>query len=159
MQYFLMTLLAAGIVAADQLTKLWVLREFELFEKVAAVPGVFCLTYIQNRGAAWGSFEGMFWLFGLIFLVFTAALIWEFTKKKMPFKNFDRWCIVAIWAGGLGNMIDRVFRHYVVDMIQLEFVNFPVFNVADCFITGGCIALIISLVFFNKDFWKDEKKK
>ena len=56
-------------------------------------------------------------------------------------------------------MIDRVRLGYVVDMIGLDFIDFPVFNVADCFITCGCIALMISLVFFNKEFWKDEKKK
>jgi signal peptidase II len=55
-------------------------------------------------------------------------------------------------------MIDRVRLGYVVDMIETEFMEFPVFNVADCFITCGCIALMVSLV-FNKEFWKDEKKK
>ena len=77
----------------------------------------------------------------------------------MGFNTFERWCIVAIWAGGLGNMIDRIRLGYVVDMVNLEFVNFPVFNVADCFITCGCIAMLISLVFFNRSIWKDEKKE
>ena len=86
------------------------------------------------------------------------GLIWEFSKKKLPFTNFDRWCIAAIWAGGLGNMIDRLRLGYVVDMIQTEFISFPIFNVADCFITCGCIALIASLLIFNREFWKDEKK-
>ena len=56
-------------------------------------------------------------------------------------------------------MIDRVRLGYVVDMIETKFIRFPVFNVADCFITCGCIALIAHLVLFNKNFWKDEKKK
>ena len=55
-------------------------------------------------------------------------------------------------------MIDRVRLGYVVDMIQTTFIDFPVFNVADCFITCGCFALIVSLLFFNKKFWKDGKK-
>ena len=158
MQYILMLLMAGGIVAADQLTKLWVLRDIPFHGHVDAIPGIFSLTYIQNRGAAWGSFEGMMWLFALIFLLFTGLLVWEFFKKQMPFKAFDRFCIVAIWAGGLGNMIDRLFRGYVVDMINLDFMSFPIFNVADCFITCGCIALMADLLFFNKDFWKEEKK-
>jgi len=70
----------------------------------------------------------------------------------------ERWCIAAIYGGGLGNMIDRVRMGYVVDMIETTFVEFPVFNVADCFITCGCILLIVHLVLFNKAFWKDEKK-
>ena len=66
--------------------------------------------------------------------------------------------MAAIYGGGLGNMIDRLRLGYVVDMIETEFMAFPVFNVADCFITCGCIALIASLILFNKEFWKEEKK-
>ena len=98
------------------------------------------------------------WLFALIFAVFTVVLIWEFSKKRMGFTNLERWCIAAVWGGGLGNMIDRLRIGYVVDMIQTEFMDFPVFNVADCFITCGCILLMIHLFIFNKDFWKEEKK-
>ena len=77
----------------------------------------------------------------------------------MGFSKFDRWCIAAIYGGGLANMIDRVRLGYVVDMIETEFIEFPVFNVADCFITCGTIALMVSLILFNKEFWKDGKKK
>ena len=159
MQYILMLLAAAGIVAADQLTKLWTVENIAQYAEVSAIPGIFRLTYVQNTGAAFSSFQGMQWLFTLIFVVFTALIIWEFSKKRMGFKTFERWCIAAIWAGGLGNMIDRVRLGYVVDMIETEFMRFPVFNVADCFITCGCILLMVSLILFNKEFWKDEKKK
>ena len=159
MQYILMALFAAGIVAADQLTKLWVVANIPLHTRIDGLNGIFCLTYTQNTGAAFSSFEGMLWLFILIFAVFAGGIIWEFSKKRMPFSNFERWCIVAVFGGGLGNIIDRVRLGYVVDMIQLEFMDFPVFNVADCFITCGCVVLLLSLVFFNKEFWKDEKKK
>ena len=124
----------------------------------AAIPGLFQFTYVQNTGAAWSSFEGQLWLFALVFAVFAAFIIWELITKKMGFKAFERWCLVAVFAGGLGNMIDRLRLGYVVDMIHLEFMDFPVFNVADCFICCGCIGLIVHLLFFNKSFWKDEKK-
>ena len=101
----------------------------------------------------------MQWLFLIIFLLFTVGIVWEFSKKRLPFKAFERWCIVAVFAGGLGNMIDRLRLGYVVDMIATEFIDFPVFNVADCFITCGCILLIAHLAFFNRDFWKEEKKQ
>ena len=91
--------------------------------------------------------------------VFAVFIVWEFSKKRLPFKAFERWCIVAVFAGGLGNMIDRLRLGYVVDMIATEFIDFPVFNVADCFITCGCILLIAHLAFFNRDFWKEEKKQ
>ena len=158
MAYLWMTLLVAGIVVADQLSKLWVVAQIPLYTRVEAIPGLFHLTYDQNTGAAWSSFEGMIWLFALIFAGFSAFIIWEFPKKRLGFSTFERFCIICVFAGGLGNMIDRLRLGYVVDMICLDFMNFPIFNGADCFITCGCIALIVSLVLFNKDFWKDEKK-
>ena len=159
MLYILMALAAVGIVALDQLSKLWIVSNIPLHEQIAAIDGLFHLTYVQNDGAAFSMLKGQQWLFALMFAVLTAAVIWEFAKKKLPFTAFDRWCVAAIWAGGLGNMIDRVRLGYVVDMIEVEFMTFPVFNVADCFITCGCFALLISLVFFNRKFWKDEKKQ
>ena len=159
MVYALMALAAAIIVAADQFTKYLVLTGIPLHGYVQAIPGLFHLTYVQNDGAAFSILRGQQWLFAVLFAALTVAVILEFRKKKMNFTPFEHWCIVAIWAGGLGNMIDRLRFGYVVDMVNLEFMNFPVFNVADCFITCGCIALMVSLVFFNKGFWKDDKKK
>ena len=62
------------------------------------------------------------------------------------------------WGGGLGNIIDRVFRGYVVDLFATDFIQFPVFNVADCFITCGAIGLLVHLAFWNRSFWRDDKK-
>ena len=158
MQYLFMGLFAALAVAADQITKWLTLKHIELYEIVEVLPGFCNLTYVRNYGAAWSSFNGMIWLFALVFAGFAAFIVWEFPKKKLPFTALERWCIVSVFAGGLGNMIDRIRLGYVVDMIAVDFIDFPVFNVADCFITCGCIALMVSLVFFNKEFWKDEKK-
>jgi len=158
MLYMFMTLAAGGIVAADQLTKYLTVANIPMYEQVPVIPGLFHLTYAQNTGAAFSLFEGMQWMFAVVFVLFAAAIVWEFSKKRMPFTLLERWCIVCVFAGGLGNMIDRLRLGYVVDMIEVEFITFPVFNVADCFITCGCILLIISLIFFNKEFWKDEKK-
>ena len=158
MQYLWMALFAAGIVAVDQYTKVLTVANIPLHGHLDFLPGVLGLTYVRNTGAAWSSFEGMIWLFALVFAVFTGIIIWEFSKKRMPFTNLERWCIAAIYGGGLGNMIDRVRFGYVVDMIETEFIRFPVFNVADCFITCGCIAMMASLILINKEFWKEEKK-
>ena len=158
MQLALMALFAAGIVAVDQWTKALTVANIALYQDVEFIPGFLSLTYEQNRGAAFSSFEGMQWLFALIFGVFTVLILWEYFKKPMPFSKFERWCIAAIYGGGLGNMIDRVRMGYVVDMIQTDFMDFPVLNVADCFITCGCFAMMVSLFFFNKEFWKEEKK-
>ena len=188
MSYILMTLLAAGIVAADQLSKAWVVnhigpymcadvslcaqhlhnlegvyglgvQEITLLPKVVpGIDGVFNLLHVHNTGAAFSSFQGAQWLFALVFAVFTALVLWEYFKKPMPFTKFERVMIAAVYGGGLGNMIDRVRLGYVVDMIETTFMEFPVFNVADCFITCGCILMMAHLLLFNKEFWKDEKK-
>ena len=158
MQYLFMILFVAGATALDQLTKFLVVENISLYGHVEFIPDVLSFTYVQNTGAAFSSFRGMQWLFLVVFIVFTAGVVWEFSKKKMPFTTFERWCIAAIYAGGLGNMIDRLRYGYVVDMVKTEFMNFPVFNVADCFITCGCILLLAHLFLFNKEFWKEEKK-
>ena len=158
MQFVFYCLFAALVVALDQYTKALVVAHIPLAGHVDFIPGFLDFTYVRNTGAAFSSFEGMQWLFALIFLVFTAAVVYEYFWKRMPFTSFERWMIAAIYAGGLGNMIDRLRLGYVVDMIETLFVNFPVFNVADCFITCGCIGLFASLCFLNKEFWKEEKK-
>ena len=158
MQYLFMALFAAGIVAVDQYTKFLTVANIPLHGHVDVMPGFMGLTYVRNTGAAWSSFEGMIWLFALVFAALTVALVWEFSKKRLPFTNLERWCIAAIYGGGLGNMIDRLRLGFVVDMIETEFIQFPVFNVADCFITCGSILLLIHLFLINKAFWKEDKK-
>ena len=159
MQYLFMTIFAALVVAADQFTKFLVLQNIPLHGHVDFIPGLLSLAYVRNTGAAFSSFEGAQWLFAIIFVLFTVAIVWEFSGKRWPFTTFERWLIAAIYAGGVGNMIDRFRFGFVVDMIQTDFMDFPVFNVADSFITCGCILLMVHLFLFNKEFWKEEKKK
>ena len=156
-----MTLLYYGlfvgfIVAADQFTKYLTVANIPLYENIPFLPGLLDLTYVRNTGAAFSSFEGQQGLFALIFAVFTGLIVYEYFKNTMGFTTFEKWCIAAIYGGGLGNMIDRVRLGYVVDMIETTFMEFPVFNVADCFITCGSILMIAHLILFNKDFWKDK---
>ena len=158
MQFLFMSLFALGIVALDQWTKFLVLENIPLYGHVDAIPGLFHFTYVRNTGAAFSAFEGAQWLFAIIFLALTAAVFFEYFKKRQPFTTFERWMIASIYGGGVGNMIDRVRFGYVVDMIEVDFMRFAVFNVADIFITCGCILLILHLALFNKEFWKDDKK-
>ncbi|MBR0445936.1 MAG: signal peptidase II [Oscillospiraceae bacterium] len=159
MTYILMAIFGVLILVGDQVTKYLTVANIDLYEHISVIPGFMGLTYVQNKGAAFSMLQGQQWLFAVIFAVFAVFIVWEFSKKRLPFKAFERWCIVAVFAGGLGNMIDRLRLGYVVDMIATEFIDFPVFNVADCFITCGCILLIAHLAFFNRDFWKEEKKQ
>ena len=183
MSYILMVLFAGLIVAADQFTKYLTVHNIapsssaafidklcsgyqidpeiygQLPRKIPVISKLFSFSHIHNDGGAWGMFDGAIWLFVVIFALFGVFMVWEFSKKRMAFTTFERFCMVSIFAGGLGNIIDRVRFGFVIDMIQTEFINFPVFNVADIFITCGCILLIAHLVLFNKEFWKDDKKK
>ena len=125
MQFLYMALVAAGIVAADQFTKFLTVANIALYQDVDFIPGFLGFTYVQKTGAAFSSFEGQQWLFALIFALFTAGVVYEYFKKPMGFTTFERWCIAAIYGGGLGNMIDRVRLGYVVDMIDLDLWNSP----------------------------------
>ena len=157
MSFFYYVLFVAGIVAADQLTKYLTVLYIPSLGVQPLIPGLLQISYVQNTGAAFSSFEGQQWLFALIFVVFTGLIFYEYFKKPMGFTTFERWCIAAIYGGGLGNMIDRVRLGYVVDMIETTFMDFPVFNVAYCFITCGCVLLMVHLFLFHKDFWKENK--
>ena len=154
MQFLYFSLFALAVAGADQITKFLTVAHIPLNGSLPFLPGVVRLTYVQNIGAAFSMLEGMRWLFVLVFLGLTAMVVYEFFKAKLPFTTFERWCIAAIYGGGLGNIIDRIRLGYVVDMIQTEFMVFPVFNVADCFITCGCILLVVHLAFFNSAFRK-----
>ena len=158
MQTLCMCLFVVLITAVDQWTKWLTVTNIPLYHTLPGIEGLFHFTYVQNFGAAFSSFSGMRWMFVAIFAVLTVLIVLEYRKKSMPFTTFERWCIAAVYGGGLANVIDRVRLGYVVDMIDVDFMNFAVFNVADCFITCGCIAMMISLIFFNKAFWKEEKK-
>ena len=159
MQALFMAIFAAVAVIIDQVTKYLTVANIPLHGDMAFIPGFLGLTYHQNHGAAWSILQGQQWLFAILFIALTVGIVWEYRKKVLPFTTFERWCIAAVFAGGLGNMIDRIRLGYVVDMIETQFMDFPIFNVADCFISCGCIALIFHLVFFNRKFWKDEKKE
>ena len=109
MQFLYYALFAAGIVAVDQLSKYFTVAYIPLYTDISFIPGVLNLTYVQNSGAAFSSFEGQQWLFALIFLFFTGLIVWEYFKKKMAFTPFERWCIAAIY--GLRGGHDRDGLH------------------------------------------------
>ena len=158
MFYGALLVFCAVVVALDQISKALTLANIPLYGVVEAVPGLFHLTHVHNTGAAFSSFQGMQWLFALVFLVFTALLVWEAVKQSLQLSKFDWFCVAAIYGGGLGNMIDRVRFGFVVDMIEVDFIRFPVFNVGDSFITCGILLLLIDLLFFNRAFWKEDGK-
>ncbi|MBE6946521.1 MAG: signal peptidase II [Ruminococcaceae bacterium] len=158
MRFIPLGLFAALLAALDQISKYFVVKHIEYGAVIPCIEGLFHLTYVQNFGAAFSILQGHKWLFVLVFVVFLAMIVWGIRKELLPFARAELWFLAAIVGGGLGNILDRLFRGFVVDMIAVDFIDFPVFNLADCFITCGAIGLLFHLVFLNKGFWKDEKK-
>lgn len=153
MFYFIMAAVAAAVVGLDQWTKWLTVQNVPLYAEGKSILGIFSITHIENNGGAWGMLGGQMWLFLLVMVVFLALLVIAIRKKWLT-KKFELLCLAAIAGGGIGNMIDRLRFGRVTDMIKLDFVEFPVFNVADCFITTGCVLLLIYILFFDR-----QKKK
>ena len=147
-----------GIGLLDQLTKALAAKYIPYLSTVKVIPGVVHLTYVRNTGAAFSMFEGMRWLFLVLVAVYFAAMGLLICKGVLS-KPFELWCLAAIGGGALGNAVDRIVSGQVIDMIEPEFINFAVFNVADCFITCGAIALAVYLLFFDKGSEKKTSKE
>ena len=142
MAYYLLFIVA--LVGLDQFVKYWVSANIALGTSHGFIPGLMNLTNLHNDGAAWSILEGQQWFFYLITLA--AVVVLAYLKRQW---RTNRWKMIAlslIMAGALGNFIDRVHQHYVVDMFELLPINFPVFNVADSCLTVGVIALIIIIL-------------
>lgn len=145
-------LIAIGIVLIDQASKYLIATSLELGEKIYIIGNWMKITYVQNRGVAFSMFSGN----QLITIILTSILLilcLAFILKENENKALLV-VLTCIFAGGVGNLIDRIFKGYVVDMISCG--NFAVFNVADIFVTCGCILCAIYLLFFYKDDKKDE---
>ena len=153
----LIALLIVLMIAIDQAVKYWALNILSTVDTMPLIEGVIHLTYVENRGAAFGMLADSRWVFMVVSAVSIVALSVYLIRKK-PRSRLLCLSLAFVIGGGIGNMIDRVALGYVVDMIQTEFVEFPVFNIADCFLTCGCILLIAHLILCNKEFWKDGKK-
>lgn len=138
---FCCALASALAVCLDQLVKRWTVANLALGESREFIPQLLKLRYVQNFGAAWSSFSGARWLLVGVTSVGMLALMWLLWKiVRHP---LGVWSLTAIIAGGVGNLIDRVRLGYVVDMLDCAFIDFPVFNVADCFVVCGTAAAVV----------------
>lgn len=157
LSYILAVVSAVLLLGADQLTKYLVSTGFTLGERREFLNGFIDLTYIHNRGGAWGLLYGKTYILIPITVIVMAVCI--ILYKKYGKKNkLLFWAIMLVLSGGIGNMIDRVFRDgNVIDFLHFEFLpSFPVFNVADCAIVVGAGLLIL---YFLVDSVKESKRK
>lgn len=129
--------LALPLVLLDQGVKYLVLTKIPLGGHVPFLPHLLELTYVQNTGAAFSILEDHTWLLALVSLVMSALLAWALFKPLFR-HPLGRFFLALVLAGAVGNLIDRAFRGFVVDMFNVLFMNFAVFNVADiCVVVGG----------------------
>lgn len=136
------------ILALDIYTKHLAATVFKLNE-MEIIKDVLYFTYVENRGAAFGIMQNKQWFFVIVTVILIAAIIIYMLNAKSANKLLNI-SLVFIISGGIGNLIDRVFLGYVVDFIDFRIINYPVFNVADCFVVVGAILLCIILI-FSKD--------
>jgi len=146
---------AIALIALDQAVKLWAIANLQGQPERPLIQGLLHLTYLENTGAAFGflsGFGGAQWLFTIIKLVVLALAIVYFAKLPNESRfMLLRVPLLLIISGGIGNLIDRVRLGHVVDMFTFPFINFPVFNVADIYVTVGVFLFAIMVLFVVKD--------
>ena len=135
-------LLSAIIVGLDQWLKFWIVSNFELGDVQTLIDHVFSLTYIRNTGAAWSILEGKMTFFTIITVAAVIVVTYLLIRHRKSSIWF-RFGLSFILAGAIGNFIDRLRLGYVVDMFQLDFINFPIFNIADMSLVIGVLLIFI----------------
>lgn len=144
-----------GIIAGvlfDQWTKYMALAHLRGQEPYVLIKNVFELDYLENRGAAFGMLQNKQILF-ILCVALISIFVVVFYKNVSMSRHFLplRICAILIMSGAISNVIDRIFRHYVVDFFYFSLINFPVFNVADIYVTVAAILLILLLLFYYKE--------
>lgn len=145
----------ALFVAIDQIIKLLVLEHLKPIGSLPLIDDIVQLNYAENTGAAFGSFSAHTDILSIFtFVVIVIGFLYLFIKKRKV--DVEYVCISLILAGGIGNLIDRIFRGYVVDYIEPLFINFAIFNFADILVTCSSVVLVIWLLY---EIYRDGKEK
>ena len=144
-------ILIAAILAADQITKYLIqLYLSPVGTSLPLIQGVFHLTNVHNTGAAWGMMQGFRWLFIPMTLIVCGIIVFILVKYHKRVTVFSRITLSLLFAGAIGNLVDRVLLGYVRDFFDFCLINFPVFNIADSAMTIGCALLIIDALFLKE---------
>lgn len=154
---FISLIFGAVLVIIDQIIKYFVSAYLQPVGSVSVIDNLFSLTYVENKGVAFGMFSDMRWIFVALTAILLAIIIFYMFKKR-PKGKFFYICAALIIGGGIGNLIDRIFYGYVIDYLSLSFFP-PVCNFADYCITAGTIMLVIYLLFFSDTIDGSKKAK
>ena len=162
-KYLIGILVAALLILLDQITKHLAVTHLKGKSSFVIWEGIFELTYVENRGAAFGIFQNQRWLFlvlTIIIIIGLCYIVWHLPQERkfIPMEILA----VLIFSGAIGNMIDRIVLGYVVDFFNFSFINFPVFNVADCYVTVSCVILLILAFSYKEEdldrIWPSRKR-
>ena len=137
------------VVVADQWLKNYIVTNFKIGDETTIIPGILSFTYLQNDGAAWNIFSGQMILFYLISIAAIVVVVYYLFNPKYKNWLFDTG-LALVLGGIVGNFIDRLHLKYVIDMLQLDFVQFNIFNIADSAITVGIVLVFIYLIFISE---------
>ena len=151
---------AAAALILDQVTKYMAVEHLMSQPPFEIISGVFELRYLENRGAAFGMMQNRQYLFVVGASIVMVILI--FLYHRMPYtKRYTplRFCAVLLWAGAAGNAIDRLRLGYVIDFFYFKLIDFPIFNVADIYVSVGTAALAVLILFYYKDSDLEELMK
>ena len=154
---FISLIVGAVLVIIDQIIKYFISAFLQPVGSVSVIDNIFSLTYVENKGVAFGMFSDMRWIFVALTSILLVIIIFYMFKKR-PKGKFFYVCAALIIGGGIGNLIDRIFYGYVIDYLSLSFFP-PVCNFADYCITAGTIMLVIYLLFFSDILDSSKKAK
>lgn len=156
MPMLLYYIIALIVIALDQVTKYMTVQSIPYREAVEWIPGFISFTHHRNTGAAWSILEGQMLFFYVVTLIIVGVIIYYLHKYGRKERLFGL-ALSLILGGAIGNFIDRLLFQFVVDMIRLEFINFPIFNIADIALTVGVGLMIVYLILDEIKNYKQKK--
>lgn len=153
----MMSILAIFLIAMDQLTKYIIVKTMHIGDSISVIGDILEITSHRNYGAAWGMLQNQMTFFYIITIIVLIAIAF-FYYKEACYNPIMQLGLTLIFAGAIGNFIDRLFRGNVVDFIDTKIINydFPIFNVADACLTIGVIVLLYEMLFNQKEEKRNE---
>jgi len=148
-QYIIMLSFAAVLISIDQLVKIIIDQNISLSENITFIPKVLSITHVHNSGAAWNLLDGHMCLLTFI-TIFAAGVIFYYFWRSMQQSRWLNVALLLMFSGAVSNFIDRIWHGYVIDMFKIEFIDFPVFNMADSYLVVGVCLLIIYIFIIDR---------
>jgi signal peptidase II len=156
MQVIIWAVIVVGSVILDQWTKMLAVRDLMPIRSTVLLDGILGLRYVENTGAAFGMLKGQRWFFIILSTAAIIAISIYLVKCRKTVPPLLGISLAMIVGGGIGNQIDRIANGYVVDFLEFLFMDFAIFNVADCFVTVGAFLVIFDLLFIDRHYLLEE---